>query len=142
MKITIGERCSGKTTRLIERSAREQLYILVSNERKAKFIFNTAKKMGLVIPYPVTVSQYLYDIKFRGSSIRRDGLLIDDAESVLWELLSNIPIHEITLTDHGNVEQLSAIHSDTLARSRVCQAQLMNNDTNRMRMNDQIGKGK
>lgn len=104
----IGERCSGKTTRLILRSARDQLYILTSTKYRAHAIFDAARDMGLVIPFPVTLDEYLRGTKFQGSSIRRDGLLIDDVDDVVRTLFAGIPIHEVTLTDYGNVERLES----------------------------------
>ena len=105
-KYLIGERCSGKTTRLIERSAKEGIYILVANKEMARCVADQAKEMGLDIPFPVTVGEYLRGNKFQGSSIRRDGLLIDDLDMVLDLLFRGIPIREVTLTDRGNVEKL------------------------------------
>ena len=108
-KYLIGERCSGKTTRLILRSAEEQLYILTSTKHRAQAIFDNARNMGLDIPFPVTLDEYLRGNKFQGSSIRRDGILIDDLDDVIRTLFSSIPIHEVTLTDHGNVERLDSL---------------------------------
>lgn len=106
MNIVIGKRCSGKTTRLIERSAKEGIYILVANKAMARCIADQAKEMGLDIPFPVTLDEYLRGNKFQGSSIRWDGLLIDDLDMVLNRMFRGIPIREITLTDRGNVEKL------------------------------------
>lgn len=105
-KYLIGERCSGKTTRLIERSAKEGIYILAPTKNTARCIADQAKEMGLDIPFPLTVGEYLRGNKFQGSSIRRDGLLIDDLDMVLHQLFGGIPIREVTLTDRGNVEKL------------------------------------
>ena len=102
----IGERCSGKTTRLIERSAKEGSYILVANKDMARFVADQAKEMDLEIPYPITVGEYLNSDGFPGSSVRRDGLLIDELDLVLNRLFRGIPIREVTLTDRGNVERL------------------------------------
>lgn len=106
MNIVIGERCSGKTTRLIERSAKEGRNILVANKAMARCIADQAKEMGLDIPFPVTLDEYLRGNKFQGSSIRLDGLLIDDLDMVLNRMFRGIPIREVTLTDRGNVEKL------------------------------------
>ena len=106
MNVVIGERCSGKTTRLIERSAKEGIYILAPTKNMARCIADQAKEMGLDIPFPVTLDEYLRGNKFQGSSIRRDGLLIDDLDMVLHLLFRGIPICEVTLTDRGNVEKL------------------------------------
>ena len=108
MNVVIGERCSGKTTRLIERSAKEGIYILAPTKNMARCIVDQAKGMGLEIPYPITVGEYLRGNKFQGSSIRRDGLLIDDLDMVLHQLFGGIPIREVTLTDRGNVDKLES----------------------------------
>ena len=110
MNIIIGERCSGKTTRLIERSAKEQLYILTSTKPRADAIFDNARRMGLVIPYPITVEECLHGNRFRSSSIRRDGILIDDFDDVLRVIFTGIPIHEVTITDYGNIEHLKRVY--------------------------------
>lgn len=104
-KIIIGGRCSGKTTKLIEQSAKEQIYILTSTIQRARHIFDKARDMGLVIPFPVTVQEF-YHSRFVGSSIRRDGVLIDDADDVLREFLSDTPIRGLTLSDNDNIERL------------------------------------
>ena len=105
-KYLIGERCRGKTTRLIGRSAKEGIYILVANKEMVRCVADQAKEMGLDIPFPVTLDEYLRGNKFQGSSIRRGGLLIDDLGMVLNQLFGGIPIREVTLTDRGNVEKL------------------------------------
>lgn len=105
----IGGRCSGKTTRLIERSAKEGSYILVATKAMARCVADQAKEIGLEIPYPITVGEYLNSDGFPGSSVRRDGLLIDELDLVLNRLFHGIPIREVTLTDRGNVERLERI---------------------------------
>lgn len=60
------------------------------------------------IPFPVTLDEYLRGNKFQGSSIRRDGLLIDDLDVVLDLMFRGIPIREVTLTDHENIEMLAS----------------------------------
>ena len=102
MQITIGERCSGKTTKLIKRSAAEGSYILVATKHQASAIFKQASEMGFDIPYPVTVEDY-FNYKFRGSDITRKGILIDEVDLILQYIFAGIPIREITLTDRGNI---------------------------------------
>lgn len=109
MNITIGERCSGKTTKLIKRSAYEGVHILVATRNRAKDLDQNAKRMGLNIPFPVTVDEYLKGNRFAGSSIRRDGLLIDDADDVLQQIFAGISIKEVTVTDRGNISWLKPI---------------------------------
>lgn len=106
MNIIIGKRCSGKTTELIKESAEKQIYILVGTRHRAEALANRAKDMGLDIPFPVTIEEYLKGSKFRGSCIRRDGLLIDDADDVLQQIFAGIPIREVTITDHDNIRYL------------------------------------
>lgn len=61
-----------KSTMLIRQSAKNGIYILV---------VNPAKDMGYDIPFPVTLTEYLQGSKIKGSSIRSDGLYIDDADT-------------------------------------------------------------
>lgn len=103
MDIIIGKRGSGKTAKLIRRSSEEGIYILTSTRQRANCIASMARKMGLIIPYPVTIDECLRG-KFKGSSIQRDGLLIDDADDVLRTIFYGIPIKEITITDYDDVE--------------------------------------
>lgn len=101
-QITIGERQSGKTTKLIKRSAAEGSYILVATKCQAGEISKQAREMGFDTPYPVTVEDY-FKYKFRGSDITRKGILIDEVDLVLQYIFAGIPIREITLTDRGNI---------------------------------------
>lgn len=102
-EIIIKERGTGKTTELIKRAAKDGLYILTDTKRSAEYIVDMAHRMGMHIPFPITVDEYLKGNKFQGSCIRRDGVLIDDAELVLQTLLSGIPIRAVTITDRGNI---------------------------------------
>lgn len=106
MDILVGKRQHGKTTHLIRRSADEFVYILTSNYRRASEIFNMAKNMNLDIPYPVTLHEYLR-IGFKGSSITRNGILIDDADQILQMIFAGIPIKCITITDSDNIRYLT-----------------------------------
>lgn len=103
MDIIIGKRGYGKTTKLIRRSSDENLYILVASGERAYQVAQMATEMGLTIPFPVTVDEYFRSSKFRGSSIRRDGLLIDDADDVFQVIFAGISIKEITITDPNEV---------------------------------------
>lgn len=98
MDIIIGKRQYGKTTHIIRRSAAEWVYILTSDHKRASEIFNMAKNMNLDIPYPVTLDEYL-NFGFKGSSIRRDGILIDDADQILQMMFARVPIKCITISD-------------------------------------------
>lgn len=104
MNIIMGGRGYGKTARLIIWSADEQICILTANKERAAHIAKQAKKMGLSIPFPVTAYEFFYSNKFAGSSIRRDGILVDDADDVLQTIFDGIPIKEITITDHDEAD--------------------------------------
>ena len=106
MDILIGKRQYGKTTHLIRRSSDEWVYILTSNYPRASEIFNMAKNMNLDIPYPVTVDEYLKS-GFKGSSITRDGILIDDADQILQMIFAGLPIKCITISDSDNIRYLT-----------------------------------
>lgn len=107
--IIIGKRGSGKTTELIKRSNKTGCYILTDSNAGARFISEAARDMVLDIPFPVTLREYLQGNKFQGSSIRRDGLLVDDADLVFQYLLYGIPINAVTITDRGNVSTMKSI---------------------------------
>ena len=94
-KIIKGRR-QGKTTELIKRSAETRTYILVANRQRVEQVFEQAQSMGLNIPYPVTVEEYMRS-GFRGSFI--NSILIDDADDVLSQVFSNVRIETITMSD-------------------------------------------
>ena len=106
MQITIGERQSGKTTKLIKRSAAEGSYILVATKRQANIIFKQASEIGIKIPFPITIDKVLNYRNMRGTSVYKKGILIDETSSVLEYIFNGIPIHEITITDYGNISNV------------------------------------
>ena len=106
MNILIGKRQYGKTTHLIRRSADEWVYILTFDHTRASEIFNMAKNMNLDIPYPVTLHEYLKH-GFKGSSITRNGILIDDADEILQMIFAGVPIKCITVSDSDNIRYLT-----------------------------------
>lgn len=111
MNIVIGERRSGKTTRLIKESAATGAYIITINHEAARFIMDTASRMGLEIPHPISIRQYMsaknanYHILSPSLAeamevIRNNGVLIDDADIVLQTIFKGIDIHEICINVH------------------------------------------
>ena len=95
MKKIIKPRGAGKTTELIKLSHDTWTYILVTNAKRQKEVFSMARKIGIDIPNPVTVDDYMRT-QFKGSYIK--NILIDDAEDVLKCFLSRVNIDAITLT--------------------------------------------
>ena len=98
MDIIIGKRQYGKTTHLIRRSSAEGIYILTSDHTRASEIFHIAQNMNLHIPYPITLDEY-FRSNLRGSSVRRDGILVDDADEILQMIFAGVPIKCITISD-------------------------------------------
>lgn len=106
-KIIVGKVGVGKTTELIERSAESGIYILVANRKRAEMLVKQAEDMKLYIPFPVTLQEWLSSsTRFHGSSIRRDGLLIDDIDDVIKELFLPIEIKAVTLRTPQSVTEL------------------------------------
>lgn len=95
IKIIKGRR-QGKTTDLIKLSSEMNIYILVADRNRALNIQKQAEKLGLKIPFPVTVAEYFHSGGFWGSFVKQ--ILIDDAEDVLQAVFSSVSITGITLT--------------------------------------------
>lgn len=75
----IGERGSGKTTKLVKLSAEKQIPILCMSEASKKAIFEKAKNLGISnLPTPV-----VFEKDYRGFY----EVLVDDAEFILKCLL-------------------------------------------------------
>lgn len=120
MHIILGERCSGKTTRLIEKSAETGAVIVTISVCACDYIKHQAAMMKMEIPNPISARQL---VKLRHDSmngnalnvillndIQKRGILIDDAEIVLPVILNDWNIHEMTLTDTSvNVEVLKSL---------------------------------
>lgn len=77
MKIIAGGRSSGKTTELVKISNKEWKYIICSDKSRVGNIIRTAEKLGLDIPFPITVDE----LPLNGRFIK--SVLIDDIEDVL-----------------------------------------------------------
>ena len=82
MKLIVGNRASGKTTKAIETSAREWKYIIVKDSLEARNIMQKAKEMKLDIPYPITIDELL-GYNLNRTSMKVDGIIIDNALDVL-----------------------------------------------------------
>lgn len=108
MQIIIGGRGSGKTAELIKRSAESGAYIIVSSRARASQIADQARAMGYDIPFPVTLEEYYRSHGFAGSSIRRDGVYIDNVEDILGRMLPEIEVKTFTCT----IDQDTVVLSD------------------------------
>lgn len=86
MKVIARGRRTGKTIEIIKESALTGNYILVRDHTEAQRLFQLAQEMKLSIPLPVTVSEISLG-RIHGTSIKRDGILVDNAELVLQQMI-------------------------------------------------------
>lgn len=107
MQVIMGGRRSGKTAEVIKRSAESGIYILVSTRARASQIAYQARAMGYDIPFPVTLEEYHKSHGFAGSSIRRDGVYIDNVEDILRRMFYDIEIKAFTCTTDQDTVMLS-----------------------------------
>lgn len=77
MKILRKDRRQGKTTELVKQSNKEWKYIVCMNGQRVDVIVETANKLGLDIPYPVTIRE----LPFRSRYVK--SVLVDDIEDIL-----------------------------------------------------------
>jgi hypothetical protein len=113
--VIVGKGGTGKTAELIKKSAESGIYILVANRRRAEILAKQAEDMKLYIPFPVTLQEWLRsDNRFHGSSIHRDGLLIDDIDDVIKELFFPIEIKVVTLRTPHNITSLDTPTADVV----------------------------
>lgn len=78
MKIISADRGQGKTTKLVEMSSKEWKYIVCKDRQRVDVIIETAERLGLEIPYPITIRE----LPIRQYSYIK-SVLIDDIEDVL-----------------------------------------------------------
>ena len=57
MKIIRADRGQGKTTKLVKMSNREWKYIVCKDIQRVDVIIDIANKLGLDIPYPITIRE-------------------------------------------------------------------------------------
>ncbi len=129
MKVVIGGKGSGKTTALIEDSARTGYYI-VCRRTMIDTVMNMARELDVQIPVPLSYGEFV-DRRYYSLGIK--GLLIDDADALL-EYISTVPVQAISVTsDVGKhlldaemaVEKaLSAIFTNPITGDRTAYAVL------------------
>ncbi len=101
MEVILGARRQGKTTRIIRVAAENFSYIICSNRREVLRIANQAREMGLEIPFPITMDEYM-DGLFYGRGIK--SFVIDNAELILQRFTKNVPIVAISI--NGKVKEV------------------------------------
>mgnify|MGYP006972172465 FL=1 len=85
MKIYSAERGVGKTTALIKESAKTGAIIVVASYRSVNHTVGLAKRLGLDIPKPITVTNYLERLVYRGLSSEQK-YLIDELQTMLRKM--------------------------------------------------------
>lgn len=86
LKLVTGGRGSGKTAELIKLAHNELLYIVVADERRARFLFEQAHEMGYDILYPLTLRECKYNPN-NPYVLSGKGIIVDDAQDILSEIL-------------------------------------------------------
>ena len=87
MKILKANRREGKTTELVKLSNKEWKYIVCMNRQRVEVIVETARKLGLDIPFPITIKE----LPIRSPYIK--SVLLDDLEDVIRYMIGkNIDI--------------------------------------------------
>ena len=112
MKIILDKKGSGKTIRLVVESHVKNIPIMTVNRQMVKNIKESAKWLGLKIPEPICLDEFLKNshIQGRDDYNYEDGILIDEAHSVLTKLLRT-KIHTITLTGES-FETSGPVHNN------------------------------
>lgn len=95
MKVIYQKPRSGKTTKLIQMSHDNWIYIVTVDEKRANNIAHMAYELKIDIPYPITLQEYL-NTKMRGSHIKK--VLIDDADDILKNIFNTVEIDTITMS--------------------------------------------
>lgn len=103
MKILRADRGQGKTTELVKMSNKEWKYIVCRDTQRVDVIVKIANKLGLDIPYPITIKEL--PIR-QGSYIK--NVLIDDIEDVLKYIVGRGIDYATTSCE---VEELPSEHS-------------------------------
>jgi hypothetical protein len=107
MKIINLPRGCGKTTRLLYASEFNNAPILCANETSKRHLLDSAKKLNLKIPEPITPADVVMWGIFK-TDIKNKDILIDETPMVLQSLLGSLglmgSIKAITLTDEENAK--------------------------------------
>lgn len=85
MDLYIAERQSGKTTMLIKMSAETGAIIVAPNHLMASYIVKMAIKLGINIPTPITVNDYIHILSMGGLN-KTQKYLIDELQMALHRM--------------------------------------------------------
>ena len=110
IKVFYQPRRSGKTTKMIEMSNKLNQTIIVNNQTTANLIAAQAEDMGLIIPHPIGVMDYVSLTSKDGFNSRDlEPVLIDEAQHVLRELLKS-KVTAMTITDWSDYDVLDDLN--------------------------------
>lgn len=98
MKVILGARGSGKTTKLIEESNKTGSRIIVRSADERKRICFQAHHLNIDIPDPITYRGFI-DGDYRGE--KNTNFLLDDLDSFLSYLCPKGSIETVALTPTG-----------------------------------------
>jgi ABC-type Mn2+/Zn2+ transport system ATPase subunit len=96
MKTIIGDRGSGKTTKLVKAAAETFGYIICSGHNECCRIADLAKKLNLDIPFPLTYHEFLKGAYYNHGI--KGGFYIDNADELL-RMIATVPIKLITVNN-------------------------------------------
>lgn len=102
MEIILRPRRAGKTTEIIRKAAETFSYIVCKDREESRRVVEQAEKMGLDIPFPITVDEFIGG-QFFGKGIK--GFYIDNAELILERLTRGVPLKSISITWDGKIER-------------------------------------
>lgn len=99
MQFTVDKRGNFKTTNLIKRCNAENqksnnlTYIVCPNRERVRAVADLAERLGIDIPFPITMDELLHSHRWHGSYIK--NVLIDDID--LW-LRQQTPFNILEVT--------------------------------------------
>ena len=107
MKIIIGDRGSGKTSRLIMESYYSRATIITPTTLDRENTLLRANEMVVTIPIPLTIRELMsMEPHARKRQFSDNGIIIDDLDRLLYELFSFLPINAISITNGGIADVL------------------------------------
>jgi len=89
IELETGDRGTGRTERLIQRAAKDDLYIVCLNHAECTRLAARARQEGVNIHFPLTYDEFTQQ-RFSSRGIR--GFLIDNADQLLELMGKGVPI--------------------------------------------------
>lgn len=104
MEVCNLQRGHGKTTYLVYRSHITHAPILCMNQTHVKTIKDTANRLKLSIPEPITVSEYMRDYVNTNVKKKPNKVLVDEALFVLAQVLET-NVDTVTFTEYDDYNE-------------------------------------